>query len=297
MPGRRRRHRGSRRRIAASVVGGAGGMGSATVMGFGFMNAKVGLGTLAVLATAGLVWQQMRVGRLEVENQDLRARMLVPSPPPAASVAPPSASSHADEEHAELLRLRGEVARLRQQSAPGQGADPDVRVRQAEARTAALREEVLFRNRRMQLIEAGKTLAMAVRVYANLHPDRAPTSWKELTESFREMGLSEEDRVPPELSGEVYEFLPVTQVPDASGTTIWFREREPRRIPEAVLRDEDLKPGTPFAMPLRRGWERNYVMSNGAVQTLASADGDFTELEKQLSSPRPAVGPLDGGKP
>ncbi|MBL9172548.1 MAG: sigma-70 family RNA polymerase sigma factor [Verrucomicrobiales bacterium] len=282
--------------VAATVVGGAGGMGSAAVVGFGFMNAKLGMGTLAVLATAGLVWQQRRVGRLELENQDLRARMLVP-PPPAALVAPPSVSSRADEEHAELLRLRGEVARLRPQSAPGQGADPDARVRQAEARTEALREEVLFRNRRAQLIESGKALAMAVHVYANQHPDRAPTSWKELNESFREMGLTEEDRVPPELSGEVYEFLPLTQVPDPSGTTIWFREREPRRIPEAVLREEDLKPGTPFAMPLRRGWERNYVMSNGAVQTLASADGDFTELEKQLSSPRPAAGPLDGRRP
>lgn len=280
--------------VSATAASSAAGVGSGVVLGF--MNAKLGWGALAVVATAGLVWQQVRVGRLEVENQDLRARILVASSSAPALAALPSAASRAEEEHAELLRLRGEVARLRPQAA-GQGADPDVRVRQAEARTTALREEVLFRNRRAQLIESGKALAMAVHVFANSHSDRAPASWKELTEAFREMGLMEEDRVPPELSGEIFEFLSISQYPDSSGATIWFREREPRRIPEAVLRDEDLKPGTPFAMPLRRGWERNYVMSNGAVQTLASADGEFAELERSLTRPTAASGSSDAPKP
>lgn len=283
--------------VAATAASSAAGGGSAVVMGLSFMNAKVGLGTLAVLATAGLLWQQMRVGRLEVENQDLRARMLVPPPPPAAMSGPASEPSRVDEEHAELLRLRGEVALLRQPAAVGQGGDADVRVRRAEARTAALREEVLFRNRRMQLIESGKTLAMAVRVYANQHSDQTPPTWKELREAFREMGLTEEDQIPPELSSETYEYVSKPQFTDAAEPVILFREREPRRIPEAILRDGDLKPGTPFAMPLRRGWERNYVMANGSVQTLASADGDFTELEKMLSAPTAASGSLDERKP
>lgn len=283
--------------VAAAVVGDAVGVGSGAVMSLGFMKAKVGLGTLAVLATVGLVWQQKRVGRLEIENQDLRARSVVARAAPSALVASPPASSLAEEEHAELLRLRGEVARLRSQAAAGLGTDPDVRVRQAQARTAALREEVLFRNRRTQLIESGKALALAVRVYANQHSDRPPPTWKELREAFREIGLSEDEQGSPDLSPETFEYLSVSQFTDAAEVVVLFREREPRRIPEAVLRDEDLKPGTPFAMPLRRGWERNYVMSNGAVQTLASADGDFTELEKRLSSPKPASGSTDGGKP
>lgn len=283
--------------VAATAASSAAGVGTAAVLGLSFMNAKLGLGTLAVLATAGLIWQQVRVGRLEVENEELRARTLVATPPASASASTPAVSSRQDEEHAELLRLRGEVALLRQQAAEGQGGDTDVRVRRAEARTVALREEVLFRNRRTQLIESGKALAMAVLVYANQHPDRTPPTWKDLTETFREMGLNDGDQIPPELSSETYEFLSVSRLPDAAESAILFREREPRRIPEAVLGDEDLKPGTPFAIPLRRGWERNYVMSNGSVQTLSSADGDFTELEKTLSAPAAVSGSSGAPKP
>ena len=61
---------------------------------------------------------------------------------------------------------------------------------------------------------------------------------------------------------------------------ILLREREMRRIPVPVLKEGELTTGTPFAIPLKKGWERAYVMIDGSVQTISSPDGDFSAFER-----------------
>ena len=90
-----------------------------------FMNMKTTIGVMAwVAAVAGLVWQQQVVSRLTADNDALH-RELAKTQELAAAPAPPDTGETAKlaAERDELLRLRGEVARLRRLTTPA-ASDP-----------------------------------------------------------------------------------------------------------------------------------------------------------------------------
>ena len=106
--------------LACTMLAGASTVTGATSILL-FMKSKLALGIVsgAVLTTA-LVWQQRNIARLADENAALlqRAIAMRADGPPVASTNPVVSEKSAgqSEEHAELLRLRGEVARLRRQN-------------------------------------------------------------------------------------------------------------------------------------------------------------------------------------
>jgi|GEM_PF-1766935 len=279
--------------LAASTIGATlavGGGATATLSGLLFMKTKILLGTMTSLVVATLAWQQVRLGRLSRENAELARRVSAAAlvPPAVISAPVPPEDGRQREERAELLRLRSEVARSRQGASGSGGRSVEAieeRARQAEARTQAIREEVAFRLRRTALIEAGKMLGMSARMFAMSHQDRLPASWDELGLAIKDLGLSENDPSLADLSPDTFDLAtPSRSLGANESQTIVFREREPRRIPEAIPGEEEWKSGTAFAQPLRKGWERSYVLMDGSVQTPSSPSGDFSEFEKTYST-------------
>lgn len=269
--------------VAAAAALGGGTAGSALVSGVLIMKTTLIIGTATLAVASLLAWQQTRIGRLAEENARLRNAV---SAGAAAAGRPSNEAPQVDsrsrdvEEHAELLRLRGEVARLRASTGGGIAA-AEVRARNAEAEAEAVRREVAFRQRRMVLIEAGKTLGMAARVFATRHQDRLPTTWIELNEAMREMGLTESDESLSAASSDTYEFFPnSTPLNLKYSQQFLIRERQARPIPKAVMTAGDLGQSTPFSLDLGTGWEREYVLMDGSVQTVNSRDGDFSEFER-----------------
>ena len=106
--------------IACTMLAGASTVTGATSILL-FMKSKLALGIVggAVLTTA-LVWQQRNISRLVDENAALRQQAMAvrADGPTVASTNPVISEKSAgqSDEHAELLRLRGEVARLNRQN-------------------------------------------------------------------------------------------------------------------------------------------------------------------------------------
>jgi len=268
--------------VSAAALAG-GGVTAATLSGIIFMKSNVVLGTVTALAVASLVWQQTRLNHLTRENAELRRQ------PPATPATPPPVTVIADdsrqqEDRAELLRLRSEVARLRQETSgtAGRSAEnAEARAAQAEATAAALREEVAFRQRRELLISTGKNLGMAARIFSTAHENRIPATAAEMQEALKEAGMDEGQEVEGGAAPESFELFAHPRPPRLDEPVlILLREREMRRIPTPVLREGELTTGTPFAIPLKKGWERAYVMIDGSVQTISSPDGDFSAFER-----------------
>lgn len=273
--------------LAASVSSTAlagGGIAAATLSGIILMKSNVVLGTVTALAVASLAWQQVRLNHLARENAELLRQLPVaPATPTSVPVAAED-DSRQQEDRAELLRLRGEVARLRQEAsanaARGAGT-AEARATQAEATTAALREEVAFRQHRELLINTGKNLGLAVRIFSTAHENRIPATAAEMQAALKEAGMDEGQEVEGGAAPDSFEFFPHPRPARYDEPIlILFREREMRRIPTPVLQEGELTTGTPFAIPLKNGWERAYVMIDGSVQTISSPDGDFSAFER-----------------
>jgi RNA polymerase sigma factor (sigma-70 family) len=104
--------------LAASITSGAiagaaafAGAGSATIFTMSTLKSIV-LGGVALAAGAGLVVEQRRISSLAEENAVLRAQTAELT---AAPAQPPAAAATNNSVDPEILRLRGEVARLRVQ--------------------------------------------------------------------------------------------------------------------------------------------------------------------------------------
>jgi len=278
--------------VASAALGGAAG--SLAPAGWILMNSKLVIASAAAIAVATVGWQQLRLGRLEKDNAALRRALADPAPAPvvqaAAAAALPSLST---EDRAELLRLRGEVALLREASrgAPAVAA-AEARAREAVAAKEALQEEIRFRTHRIALINAGKTLGLMAATHAVEHQDRWPTSWDEMEAQLPAMGVSPEDAARQEMTPEAFEYLGAGSSREGDlSRQILFRERAARRIPSRSQAAAEMGPSLLFDMPLGDGWERSYVIGDGSVQTRSSPDGDFTRVEQEITGQTAAAGP------
>ena len=253
---------------------------------------------------------------MRAELTAVRART-APSEPRKAAVPGADAAELARlrEEHGELLRLRGEVTQLRRQ--PAGGGDPDLaqRLREVEARAADAEEalaplkaashatlkQILTQN-------AGKSLGLAARIYAEGHGGVLPTTFEQFSteitklqaEAKRERVAEKEEELRAMLAAgfqkvpkllvvdedaladeafKAFEFFPHERViSERDADKILFREREPRRFLDGT-------------------WQRAYCFADGRPHTQSSPSGDFSGFEREhtataANAPKvPATGP------
>lgn len=279
--------------VAATALSGAG-VATLAPAGWILMNSKLLITSAAALAVATLGWQQIRLDRLAADNAALRRALAEPAP---VVVATPAATSALPEltgdDRAELLRLRGEVARFRDAATAGPSlAAAEARARETVAAQEALQEEIRFRTRRIALINAGKNLGLVAHAHSMDHEDQWPASWTEIQDQLPVMGISPEDAEQQAMTSEVFEYLGdgASREGDLS-RRILFRERTARRIPVRSQAAAELGPGPLFDLPMGVGWERSYVMGDGSVQTRSSPDGDFTRVEQEMTGQAVPAGP------
>jgi RNA polymerase sigma factor (sigma-70 family) len=234
-----------------------------------FMKSKLALGIVggAIVATT-LAWQQRNVTRLADENAGLRRRAAVQTAGAmAAPATDPKAPTRLQEEHAELLRLRGEVTKLRLQVQELSDSRHQALANQSGADVAVMRDgtmeaEISKREmmRALQYTTIMHNLATTARVFAAHHRGRLPTSIEELR---NEMELNADAKLPGNVASDFIEFMAHERTIDGSDSqVILFRERSPRKLQSGR-------------------WIRLYCMADGSVQAHQSDDGDFSQFERE----------------
>ncbi|MEI6357957.1 MAG: hypothetical protein WCP53_12790, partial [Verrucomicrobiota bacterium] len=173
---------------AAAAVSAGALAGSAPLTLFVLMKTKLAIATLtAAVLSVPLVLELRQNQALRAELTALRARTGPAAPLMAAApAADASELARLREEHGELLRLRGEVTQLRRQPASGEDTDLARRLREVEARAADAEEAFapLKANRdamlkRIITSNAGKSLGLAARIYAEGHGGVLPTTFEQ----------------------------------------------------------------------------------------------------------------------
>ena len=254
--------------VTSAALAGAATAGWGTVSIITLMKSKMAAGVLggAVVATA-FVWQQRNVNRIGEENAALRRQVAGLAAEAESRKASPAAVADNElarlrDEHAELLRLRGEIARLR----PAGATDLTKRLQSAEARAtqAETKAEYLeswgqFSAHQASVINASKNLGLAARIFATDHQDRFPTTFDEMK---NEMGLSTEGLFPGRISPDLFEFYSHDRVmSEREPELILFREKTPRKTPDGQF-------------------VRAFCLADGSVQNVETPNGDFSEFEK-----------------
>ncbi len=251
--------------LAATVASGAlAGVGPASWLLL--MKSKLALGIVggAVMATA-LVQQQRNVNRLGDDNAALRQQI-------AALAAPLPVVPAGDDtgelerlrsEHAELLRLRGEVARLRQDVSSAldkrRARVAESRAAEAEASAALVVAMDAARQHSLQIVNSMKYLGLAAHVFASDGQARFPTTFEEMR---REMGLSADGTLPGGIAPDQFEFFAHDRVISLrEPEMILFREKSARQLPDG-------------------SWQRIYCLVDGSVQTIGKLANDFSEFER-----------------
>jgi hypothetical protein len=233
----------------------------------------------AIALVATVVLQRHRLQQLTDDNLALR-QQLAGSLPVSSSAAPdpqadPKVLTRLQEEQDELLRLRGEVAQLRQRVRAGQNrpvAAGEVRAipeSKPEDLTQAMEEAEAVA---LRTIHAQKHLALALHVHAAEHQGRLPTRVEELKLLLGDV-LDQNGEVNG-VSLDLFEFHPhEREIGLSEPGLILLREKQARRLPDGT-------------------WERIYSLADGSVQRISRANGDFSDFEMgrtatQANAPRP----------
>jgi len=237
------------------------------------MKSKLILGVAGITALAVLGWQHLRVKQLVRDNEVLRHQLAAGKTSPAAAATSPAESAamaRLREQQDELLRLRGEVAQLRQAArsavtraaaAPSAGAgDIDALTTQAliaEATSA-------------RIVNALKQLGLAAISFAYCRPDQKrglfPTSFEQMSKEVESLARSGPDGTVGGVSLELLEFHPHERTVDPSERQmILIREKAPRHLPNGT-------------------WERIYCLFDGSVQRINRDNGDFDDFELERTA-------------
>jgi len=263
--------------ITASLANTAAG-GGATLTLIKLMSMtklQIGVGAIIVggLAVTVAVQQQaenrmrgenqalrQQVASLAAANESLTNRVVEASPAPRL----------ADDQFRELLRLRGEVGRLRQQTNLAGNLQEENRHLQGdlEASRNQTVEADKFVAHRASIINAGKQIGVAFRIWANDNDGHYPTNFAEI---HNELGDT------TNFNGDVpldsFEMVNVGKVND--------------HYPQAATARELTARPSPLG-----GWERVYIMADGSVQLATSPDGSFDAWEQSnFANAFPSPGP------
>jgi len=260
----------------ALTAGAITGAGTTTLTLFKIMTAtklKLALGSLVVAGAAtALVVQQQALGETRTENSRLH-RQLAELQSAADNVShQPAAGSPklTDDQFNELLKLRGEISVLRQQTGELAQArqtiqDTARRLKSAEDKAQALASAVnKFSAYESETVNAMKQAGLAMRMYANDHGDQCATNMDQLLPFLGgkyQMGAID-------LGG--FEFVNAGTVSLQHPDMVEMRERLARQAPDGT-------------------WSRIYGLADGSVQRATSNDGNFEAWEK-VNTYSPPVG-------
>ena len=253
--------------IATASLAGAGATAWGIFSMVTLMKSKLALGIVgAAIVTTTLAWQQRSITRLADENAGLQRQVvaLTTMPPPSQPVAP-EAEGQVRDEHTELLRLRGEVTRLRQ-AGPTVANDLSKRPQTAEARAAQAEADAALiaavgkaKLYTASVVDTGVDLILAARIFSVDHKGRLPTTFDELR---NETNLRPDGPLNGRVSLELFEFFPHERViSDVEEKMILFREKAARRLPDGT-------------------WQRIYCFVGGFVTAPRSETGDFKDFER-----------------
>jgi len=228
------------------------------------------IGTLIVaVAATALVAQHQTQTRLAGENQFLR-QQLVQLQADNASLSNQVVTSGnpeklSDDEHTELLKLRGEIGVLRRQANEVQANDQKLRNAE-QSLSAALSSIARFKATESATVNAMKQVGLAIRVYENSHGNQFPTDFAQLKDD-----LSSSNAVSGIDPNSWYSFELIDNGPAQFDhpNMVELRERLARQAPDGT-------------------WSRLYGFSDGSVQTAASFDGNFDAWEKANTYVAPA---------
>ena len=263
--------------VSAGAIIAAGTAGAGAPLAL-LMKSKLTLGIVGGAAlVATLAWQQHHLSRLADENAALRAEKgptAAPDPTRAeAERVDSKILNQLREQQDELLRLRGEVAQLRQATrearnrptgSPNAGAAPKVESKDL-AQAMQLADAVAIRT-----VNAQKHLSLALQVYANEHQGRFPTTFEELMPLLGDV-IDREGAVAG-VPLELFEFhVHARDVRLSEPGMILLREKQARQLPDGT-------------------WERIYSLADGSVHRIQRPDGNFSEFE-QARTATPANAP------
>jgi RNA polymerase sigma factor (sigma-70 family) len=256
-----------------------GGAGAFTLLKI-MTATKLKLGISAILvagvATALVVQHQNRLTR---ENQSLRqqiSQLAGENESYSNRLASNAGVSQRlpDDQLNELLKLRGEVAVLRQRATDagkvgGEINEANQKASEAEGKLAALqsaREQ--FATYQNNAINAAKEIGLAARIYSGDNGGQFPTNLLQLGSEL----VPQTNNNTWTLHGVdlwSFDFMNIGQVTQDHPNMVMLRERLPRQAPDGT-------------------WTRLYGLADGSVQTATSYDGNFDAWEKVNTYTPPA---------
>lgn len=226
----------------------------------------VGTGVFAI----ALAVQRQEVKRLDVQAGALRDQVAIlraeaDARKVTANTMSTSELIHLREEHAELLRLRGEVARLRSvgdPTIPIRLQQAEARAIQAEAAVAQIKAMNEARDYSNKIVNAMKYMGLAAKMYSVDHKGTFPKTFDEMrTELSGDMDT--DGNFKGGVSLHQFEFHPHERtISEEEPTMILFQEKSPRRLPDGT-------------------WQRIYCLADGSVQTKTLSQPDFSEFERE----------------
>ena len=259
---------------AASLA--AAGTGTVSLIHFmSLMKIKLTLGTLVVAGTtSAFVIQHQAQVKLRADNDAIRQQMSqLQTDNESLSNRLAAAATDAtlpDAQMQELLKLRGDVGVLRRQLA-GQGKLQAENQRLQDQVAAAKDHPVqadpalTFAGQGAEMINAVKMAGIFMRIYQNDHQGMWPTNFTQMTEELE--GKTNISGVPL----NAIEFMNAGRIDERYPQMIAMRERFPRQNPDG-------------------GWQREYLLADGSVQTESSPDGNFDAYEQQQAQLGPPPG-------
>lgn len=263
---------------ALAVAGVAAGAAAGTSTGILTLMASTQLktGIILTLATAALtigLLQQREIQRLRAQS----TRSDTSAPPVSAPAAAPPAGAQDPAAIEELLRLRGEVARLRRELAESKTAPNQPRIPASTASTAAANAspqeiEDAFQAMRIARMTYTKNLSLALLTYASKHGDRYPASFDEASAEIEE--LTSGSPLEPSQFEVLFQGSMAQLSNPAQAIILRERSMHPRR---------DGQPG----------FTRCYGFADGHSEFRSSPDGNFDTWEKEhqpILKPAPAGG-------
>jgi RNA polymerase sigma factor (sigma-70 family) len=224
---------------------------------------QLGLGAIIVGGLAATVAIQLQAeSKVREENQALRLQLAglaaenesLSNRVAQATLARPLA----DDQFRELLRLRGEVGMLRQQTNLLGSLREKIRTPQASTETPPLQfdEQAKFLATKAITVNAAKQIGLAFYNYAEKNNNQFPTNLAQLTNE-----LGNAPNFGNGMTLDNFEMVNAGKASDASAWSILLRERNPRQSPQGL-------------------WQRVYLMSDGSAQVAIAPDGNFDTWEQ-----------------
>jgi len=251
----------------------AAGTGTFSLLSFmSLSKLSVGLSALvAAGATTALVVQhqsqvqlheqnaalQQQFAQLQTDDASLSNRLALAVIPDTGSAA----------EHAELIRLRGEVGVLRRQAGEAARllAENQARLAQAAGKPSQpsqISPKDLFTLQSQHTVDALKYVGLAMYVYSGDHQEQFPTNFTQIVDNLKGQDNFDGTNFEGNIPLESFELVKPGSASKQYPQMIMLRERVPRQKPDGT-------------------WERLYGLADGSVQTQQSPDGNFDAYEQQ----------------